>query len=342
MNNQATLAADAAPPLSSGDATSSAAANDLPPAPAPPRGRWLPVLCACLAVLAAIATFAAPALRPALAHLAGSWLGEQNAVARLLASPIEQQLATRDAEVRELTRRLVEADARVDRLAAAQRTTSTDLARAMAELPATRAVNETLSHTVDRLSQQTNELASNMASLDARVRAAGLLTLTLRLRRDIDAGLPIGQDVAALTATGPYPPRADRALAALKPLADGVPTMRDLADEFDGVTVRLRARAEDTSWSARNWSRITSLFGGTSGNPFIQHLRSLAIDGRFNEVAEELSTSPDADLAADWVARVHARASAVVAAQVLLDQALSAHDSAYASQPVGTGGKLTQ
>src|SRR6185312_15938153 len=108
-------------------------------------------------------------------------------------------------------RRLAEADARVDRLVATQQTTNADLARALAELPATHAVGETLSHTVDRLSQQTDELASTMASLDARVRAAGLLTLTLRLRRDIDAGLPIGQDVAALAATGPYPARSDRA-----------------------------------------------------------------------------------------------------------------------------------
>ena len=300
------------------------------------------MVCALLAVLAAAAALAAPVLRPALAHLAGTWFGQQNALARLLASPIEQQLTARDVEVRELTRRLAEADARVDRLATAQKTTNADLARALAELPATHAVNQTLSNTVDRLSQQTNELSSNMASLDARVRAAGLLTLTLRLRRDIDAGLPIGADVAALAETGPYPPRADRALAALKPLADGVPTMRDLADEFDGVTARLRARSDDTSWSARSWSRITALFGGGSGGPFVQHLHSLAIDGRFSEVAEELSASPDADLAADWIARVHARADAVVAAQILLDQALSAHQAAYAARPVGTGGKLTQ
>ena len=344
MNDQVTLAADAVsvPPIGSGDATSPAAADISPPSPVRPRGRWLPVFCAVLALLAAVAALAAPVLRPALAHLAGTWFGQHNALARLLASPVEQQLAARDDELHELTRRLAEADARVDRLVATQQTTNADLARALAELPATHAVSETLSHTVDRLSQQTAELASTMASLDARVRAAGLLTLTLRLRRDIDAGLPIGHDLAALAATGPYPARSDRALAALRPLADGVPTMRDLADEFDGVTARLRARTDETSWSARNWSRITSLFGAGGGNPFIQHLRGLANDGRFNEVAEELSASPDADLAADWVQRVHARASAVISAQILLDQALAAHQAAYAAQPVGTGGKLTQ
>jgi hypothetical protein len=343
VNDQAKVAVDVSvPPISSAAETSPVAAENLPLAAARPRGRWLPAFCAILAVIAAVAALAAPVLRPSLAHLAGVWLGQQSVLARVLASPVEQQLATRSAEVSELTRRLAEADARVDRLAAAQQTTNADLTRALAELPKARAIDETLSRTVDRLSQQADELGSTMASLDARVRAAGLLTLTLRLRRDIDAGLPIGADVAALLATGPYPARSDRALTALKPLADGVPTMRDLADEFDGVTARLKARTDDTSWSARNWSRITSLFGGTGGDPFIQHLRSLAIDGRFNEVAEELSASPDADLAADWVARVHARANAVIAAQVLLDQALAAHQAAYAAQSVGTGGKLTQ
>ena len=348
MTDQVTLtiprAATPDPPVSSDYETNPPAA-DAPSLPPRRRRRLLPVFCATLAVLAALVTLAAPALRPAIAHLADAWLGHQNPITHLLSAPsdLEQRLAAREAELRDLTTRLAAADARVDRLAASQRTANADLDRALAAMSGTRAADETLSRTVDRLSQQADELASNMVSLDARVRAAGLLTLTLRLRRDLDAGLPIGQDVAALSAAGPHPARADRALGDLRRLPDGVPTMRDLADEFDGVTARLRARSDaDTSWPGRSWSRLTTLFGASGNGAFVEHLHQLAMDGRFNEVAEQLNASPDADLAADWVARVHARATAVVAAQVLLDEALAAQQHAYSVQPVRPGGKLTQ
>jgi len=307
------------------------------------------VLCALVALLAAIATLAAPTLRPAIVHLADAWLGERNAVTLLLAPPSEQEqrLATvREAATQVLTAGLADYDARIDRLVGAQQAANADLSRAIADLRQDHASSEMLARTVDRLSQQTAELGSAVTSLDGRVRAASLLTLSLRLRRDIDAGLPIGRDLSALEATGPYPAPVERGLAELRRFADGVPTMRDLADEFDGVMARFRAQsAAQGSWASRGWSNLTALFTGgpKDGNArLVEHLRALAADGRFSEAADEIAASADADLGAEWVARVHARAIAVVATQAVLGYALAAHENAYAVPVVGPGGKLTQ
>jgi hypothetical protein len=234
---------------------------------------------------------------------------------------------------------LADYDARIDRLAADQQATT---ARILADLKASHASNEAVARSVDDLARDTKDLGAATASLDRRVRATGLLTLALRLRRDVDAGLPIGRDVSALVANGPYPQPIDRALQALRTVSDGTPTMRDLADEFDSVLARIASRTNNgSSWASRGWTSVAALFGRgapAGDDSQIQRLRLLAADGRFSEAADELAASRHADLAADWVARVRARATAVVAAQALLTYSLAAYENAAAAANTPGGG----
>ena len=62
----------------------------------------------------------------------------------------------------------------------------------------------------------------------------------------------------------------------------------------------------------------------------IEHLRALAVDGRFSEAASELEKSDEGDIGADWAARVHERAAAVSATQALLAYSLAAYENAFA------------
>lgn len=313
-------------------------------------GRWFPALCAVVAVIAAVVTLAAPTLRPAIVGATDAWLGSGNMVSRMLMPSPEADAGwrmAREQAMQVLNGRLAEYNARLDQMSAAQQAANADVTRAVAALQADHAGNETLARTVDALSQQTRELRSATLALDGQSRAVGLLTLSLRLRRDVDAGLPVGHDYAALAATGPYPATVDRALQQLRHLDGGVPTMRDLADEFDLVMASVVARSNaEASWAGRSWARVSGLFGGDgvpSGKAeLVTHLRALATDGRFSEAAEQLMTSNDADLATEWAARVRARATAVIAAQVLLNYALTAYDTAYTAPGGDAAAKPTQ
>lgn len=310
-------------------------------------GRWLVLFCALVALIAAAVSLAAPTLRPVIADAANAWFGEGNAVSRVLApSPAIEAgwRVAREQAMQALNAHLAEYDARIERLVAAQQATNADVTRAVAALKADHAAGETLARAVDRLSEQTRDLGAVTLALDGRVRATGLLTLALRLRRDVDAGLPISRDVAALASVGPFPAGIDRALQQLRRMGDAAPTMRDLADEFDVVVARLAARSDAaTSWASRGWSRVTTLFGGvaSTGNAkLVEQLRALARDGRFSEAADAIEASNDADVGADWITRVRARATAVVATQALLSYSLAAYESTFAA-PDAAGGKPT-
>ena len=330
-----------------------AAVNAAPPlAPVADRrrgGRWFPALCGAVALIAAAVALTAPTLRPAISGLADTWFGSGNAVSRVLTPSPEADAGwrmAREQAMQAVNGRLAEYAARIDRLSAAQQSINADVSRAVAAMKADHTESETLVRVVDDLSRQTKDLRSATAALDGRSRAVGLLTLSLRLRRDVDAGLPIDRDYAALAATGPYPIAVDRAMQQLRGLNDGVPTMRDLADEFDRVMARFVARSDaSSSWAVRNWARVSGLFGAApsgSNAALAAHLRALATDGRFTEAADAIMASSDADLGMEWAARVRARANAVIAAQILLNYALSAYETAYAA-PVGdAAGKPTQ
>jgi hypothetical protein len=315
-------------------------------------GRWLPVFCALLAVLAAAVALAAPGLRPQIAGAADSWMGRGNLVSSLLAPPAELDAGWRQARseaMQAVNAHLADYTARLDRLAAAQQATTGDVARALADLRTERTTSEALSRAVDDLTRQAKDLRTATSAVDGRVRATGLLTMALRLRRDLDAGMPIGRDVAALLGAGPYPPAIDRSLQQLRRINDSAPTMHELAEELDRVVARLTARADaGASWTNRGWSRLAGMFGGsgTAGGAgasggIIDRLRGLAAEGRFSEAADELQASSDADLGAEWVARVRARATAVVATQALLGYSLAAYENAFAPGS-DVGGRLTQ
>ena len=128
--------------------------------------------------------------------------------------------------------------------------------------------------------------------LEARARTAGVLALAVSLRRGIDAGVPIGQECAALRATGPFPAPVDQALTQLTAIADGIPTMRDLADAFDLVESRVATLAEGSSLGPA-WMRVRSALalGEPSGDEIVlQRLRMLAAGGQFSEAATVLKT----------------------------------------------------
>jgi hypothetical protein len=331
-------------------AAATAQSQVVPPAREHRRGgRLFSAFCALLALIAAAIALAAPTLRPEIAAAANAWFGKGNPVSRLIAPPAEFDAGWRQAREEAMVAmnaHLTDFTARFDRLDAAQQATADDVARAVADMRANRAASDTLVRAVDDLSRQTQALHATAAAIDGRVRAAGLLTLSLRLRRDVDAGLPIGRDVSALAAAGPYPAAIERALQQLRRINDSAPTMRDLADEFDRVMAQLTARnAAGASWASRGWSRMAAVFGGgapAGDTGVVEHLRALAMDGRFTEAADEIAASGDADLGAAWVARVRIRATAVVATQALLTYSLAAYENAFAASGSDAGGRLTQ
>lgn len=293
--------------------------------------RWPVVFCTVLAVFAAIIALAAPGLRPIVAVTADAWLGNGNLVSSFVAP--EGSLNVRQMATQALNAELADYSARLDRLAAAQQATATNLSHALADLRLDQAKIGAIASTVEDLSRQTRELQLTAMSMDRRVRATGLVSLALRLRRDLDAGLPLGDDLAAINAGGPYPAEIRDALQQLSPFREGAPTMRDLADELDRVIARLAARSGvDGSWTGRSWARFAQLFGGASPSgdaALVERLRSLATDGRFTEAASEIMQSSAADDGMAWAARVRARATAVVATQSLLVYSLAAYENAF-------------
>src|SRR5439155_6167705 len=195
-------------------------------------GRRLAMVCALVALIAATVSLAAPTLRPMIADTADGLLGVGNIASRVLTPSPAIEAAWRRAReeaMQVLNAHVAAYEARINRLAAAQQATNADVARAVVALKSDHAAGDNLARAVDRLSEQTRELRSATLTLDGRVRATGLLTLALRLRRDVDAGLPISRDVAALESVGPFPTGMDHALQQLRQISDGTPTMRDLA-----------------------------------------------------------------------------------------------------------------
>jgi hypothetical protein len=276
------------------------------------RGGWFPALAAVVAVLGAAVALAAPSLRPALDAQATKWLGPGNPVSELVA-PAPVVTAPPEPVVTQamLSSSLVDYDARIKALhAAVDRTAS-------------------LSATVTELSQRAERLRSANAVLEARARAGGVLALAVSLRRGIDAGVPIGQECAALRAAGPFPAAVDQALAQVTAIADRVPTMRDLADGFDVVQSRAATGSEGSVWTGL---RNAMGFGEPSADEIVlQRLRALAMAGRFSEAATALETSPMAGLGTEWVAMVRARTTAVVGTQVILNYALQGTATAFSA-----------
>jgi hypothetical protein len=303
-----------------------------------PRGQWVSAFCAVVAIVAACISLAAPWLRPQVDTRAQQLLGQNNVVSRLVIGvpPITPaQVHAEAVAVAEDTLRanLAVYDQRIQAMSEAMQATRKDLTDAVVALRASTAGNAALSAAVDGLNQRADRLQSAGTALEARARAANVLALAVGLRRNIDAGVPIDLECAALKATGVFPDPVDHALQDLTRLAPGIPTMRDLGDGFDQVDAQLTARIE-SSLISRSWLRVQSLLGVSSqpsDEALLARLRALVADGRFSAAANALDASDAASVGARWVAQVRARTTAVIATQVVLAHALQATEAAYAA-----------
>jgi hypothetical protein len=308
-------------------------------------GRWFSLFCAVIAVAAATVALAAPWLRPRLDTDARRWLGAGNIVSRLV-TPEPAAAPAPAAAVAEaaLRAQLASYDQRIRAMSDSLAAMRDELTHAVASLRASAVGNAALPAAIDGLNQRADRLQSAGAVLEARARAGSVLALAVGLRRDVDAGVSIERDCAALEATGPYPGPVDHALQELTQLSAGIPTMRDLAEAFEPVQARLAVRTASSSFS-RGWARLKSWFGPSpqaADDVLLEHVRALAADGRFSETANVLEASEWAAVSADWVAMVRARATAVVATQVILTYALDATEAAYATDDGATGQKPQQ
>jgi hypothetical protein len=324
------------------------------------RGRWFSALCAFIAVVAAGATLTAPWLRPQIDTHARQWLGADNVISRVLkVDPATLPAAiARTVADEEVHSQFAAYDQRLQTISGALDSMHTELAQAVAALHAGTAsfsaydqrlqkmsdtldalhtevaqAIPTLSGSIDGLTQRADRMQSAGTALDARTRAATVLALAVGLRRNIDAGVPIDAECAALKAIGAFPDPVNHALQDLTQLSSSVPTMRDLADGFDMVQSKLAERGSSAS-AGRGWGRLEALLGVTAPSAddiLLDRLRALAAAGRFSEAAKALETSDAAYLGADWITMVHARATAVIATQMIVTYALQATDTAFAS-----------
>jgi hypothetical protein len=308
--------------------------------------RWFPAFCALIAVAAAAAALAAPWLRPQLDNYARQWLGDSNLVSRvIMPDPATAPAVVARAVAEDVLRgRLTVYDQRIQAMAQSLDTMHSELAQAIAALRASTANNAALSGAIDGLSQRTDQLQSTGAALEARARAASVLALAVGLRRNIDAGMPIQGECAALKATGMLPGPVSHALQELTRISTGIPTMRDLGDGFDAVQAKLAYRSANAS-TGTGLMRLGSLFGfgeASTDDVLLDHLRTLAAEGRFSEAAKVLQTSDAGYLGTDWIAMVQTRATAVIATQVILTHALQAMDAAYAANDGAIAQKPTE
>jgi len=320
-------------------------------APTAPRrtGRMFSAICALIATAAACVALAAPWLRPQVDSRARLWLGADNLVSRLVAAEPPAVLAPRVAEAappavpasapatglteEALRATLAAYDARIQTMSESMRTLSDEVTRAVTALQAGTVAADSVSGTIADLGQRADRLQAAAEAMEARARAANVLALAVALRRDVDAGVTIDRVAAALKAAGPYPPAVDRALAQLMQFTAGIPTMRDLGEAFEPVYGRMVVHVQGSALS-RGWLRVKTLVGlaaQSSDDAVLEHLRALVTDGRFSEAANVLETSDLAPLGADWVAMVRARATGVVATQMILNHALQATEAAYAA-----------
>ena len=295
-------------------------------APSPQRrGNRLFGVLAVVSIAAAGISLTAPALRPELAHLSAAWFGAENPVTAWLLPPPPPVDVERD---------LAALIPRVAQLEAGLRGVTGDLRRMDARLAeAGSTLHEGLGSldSIARMAQdalrRTEGIEAASQDLTNRIRAASLMALATRLRRDVDVGAPLAENALLLSLYGPYPPAIERAIEDLMRMPDGALTMRDLAVGFEALEARIQAvTGLDSSWSARGWNRVRSLFGAAPTDleaAIGERLHVLATEGRFTEAADLLERSPWKELGAVWLGQVRDRASAARAAQLVMAHAVA-------------------
>lgn len=295
----------------------------VPPAAAR-RGLLAPV-CAALALAAAVVALAAPTLRPLAIEQSNAWFGQAN--------PIATWLTEDDAVARELAAlapRLASLEREVQSLRAGLRGVDQRLGEAASQMHEGLGSIDTIARQVQEASQRADLAQAASEALGARVRAATMIAIGTRLRRNVDAGAPIADDVALLGANAPYPAAVGAAVATLDNYKGGVRTMRDLATGFEAVDAAIvAATGLDSGWQTRPWLRLRSLFGGgpeqmmASEAALLERIRAFANQGRFAEAAVMLGTSPWRAQAEEWMLQVTARTAVVQAVQAISGYALS-------------------
>ncbi len=322
----------------------SAARSAQPPPPdraaaghaaSPRRGNVVVGILAVVSIAAAGISLTAPALRPELVRLSDILFGADNPVTAWLLPPAPPVDVERD---------LAALIPRVAQLEASLRGVSGDLRRLDSRLAeAGSTLHEGLGSidSIARMAQdalrRTEGIEAASQDLTNRIRAASLLALATRLRPDVDVGAPLAENALLLGLYGPYPPAVERAIEDLTRMPDGALTMRDLAMGFEALETRIQAATGlDSSWSARGWNRVRSLFGAAPTDleaALGERLHVLAGEGRFTEAADLLERSPWKELGAAWIGQARDRASAARAAQIVMAHAVAAMRATHGTVP---------
>lgn len=233
--------------------------------------------------------------------------------------------------------------ARGDARAATGAAAAAASAAARAQADAARA-QEAAARALDGTRDRFDRLDAQVATFDARVRATGLVVTAGQLRRDIEAGAPLSDDLVAIGSSGPVPAPVQQALDQLSRAERGVPTSRDLAVGFETLDADIAAHRGGQG----SWTSLGGLFGsGSSQRESLDRVRVLATEGRFSEVADMLERSDWAELSKRWIAQVRLHSDAAIAGQLIMAHALAAYEASQTappSWPQGTSstGRLSQ
>ena len=211
-----------------------------------------------------------------------------------------------------------------------------DSARALA---ASARVQEASVHGFDALRERLDRLEADAAALDARVRATGLLAVAGQLRRDIDAGAPLRDDLTALPAARSLPAAVQRAVDELSRSERGVPTLRDLGLGYEALDEAIA----DRTAGVLSWFGLSGWIGvGANGQrDTLDRARALAVEGRFTEAADVLERSEWANLAQRWIAQVRLRAAAVTAGQTVMAHAQAVYEASQSMLSQATSGRTS-
>lgn len=314
-----------------------------PPAPRS-RGNRLVGVLAVVSILAAGISLTAPALRPELERIANEWFGADNPITAWLLPPHPPNDMERDLAA--LLPRVAQLEAGLRGVSGELRRLDSRLAEAGSTLHEGLGSIDSIARMAQDALRRTEGIEAASQDLTNRIRAASLLALATRLRRDIDVGAPLAESALLLALYGPYPPAVERAIEDLTRIPDGAPTMRDLAAGFEVLETRIQAVAGlDSSWSARSWNRVRSLFGAAPTDletAIGERLHALAGEGRFMEAADLLERSPWKELGAAWIGQVRDRASAGRAAQLVMAHAVAITRATQAVTQAATQGSAQQ
>jgi hypothetical protein len=263
--------------------------------------------------------------------------GETSLPAAALAAVRAELIATLRLELDGVRRAAAEQSDRVKAMGASVQATQADLASARNDartaagaVDSVARAQEGAARALAAMHDRLDRVEAQVAVFDERVRATGLVVVAGQLRRDIDAGAPLRDDLTAIASSGSLPVQVQQAVDQLSRAERGVPTLRDLGVGFEALDTALVARGAGQG----SWFSLSAWLGGAGGpRESLDRLRALAAEGRFSEVADALERSDWADLAQRWDAQVRLHAASVIAGQAVLAHALAAYEASQTTPP---------